>query len=292
MVVILGDRYGWIPSGQLISTAAERKKIQLDDLQKSVTALEIEYGALSDSSKAEGTLFYFRVIENLAPEDYDTEDEEHAKKLKALKDKIIKLTDGKIKTYKVSWNGNGFDGIKEFAHMLANDLKALLKPEWEAYASPTPFEKEMNTQWSFIREKSEMFRARQSFADKHIESIINGKELTIIKGNSGSGKSTLFSNIAFRLKEQGVNVLPFISGLTSSSNDAMDITQNIAYYLEQELSLPHFSDETGQNGEMIKHTADEWTKYLAELCAQYSALGRNVVIMLAAADQLFADEHR
>ena len=45
MIVILGDRYGYMPSSGLISDIAKRKELQLDDYKKSVTALEIEYGA-------------------------------------------------------------------------------------------------------------------------------------------------------------------------------------------------------------------------------------------------------
>ena len=42
MVVILGDRYGWIPSESLTNSAAERQRMELEDLQISVTALEID----------------------------------------------------------------------------------------------------------------------------------------------------------------------------------------------------------------------------------------------------------
>ena len=43
MVVLLGERYGWIPSSELISeTVSRRQDFALDELEKSVTALEIE----------------------------------------------------------------------------------------------------------------------------------------------------------------------------------------------------------------------------------------------------------
>ena len=81
MVVLLGYRYGWIPSSQLIESAAARKKMQLDDLEKSITALEIEYGALSGKRTARRTLFYFREIINEAPDIFQSEDAAHQKKL-------------------------------------------------------------------------------------------------------------------------------------------------------------------------------------------------------------------
>ena len=88
MVVILGDRYGWIPSKDLTQSAAERKKIELEDLQISVTALEIAYGALSTPERCRQALFYFRHIESDCPRDYSVEDAEHEEKLNQLKAKI------------------------------------------------------------------------------------------------------------------------------------------------------------------------------------------------------------
>ena len=92
MVVILGDRYGWIPQDTLIQTAAQRKQMQLDNLRKSVTALEIEYGALADADRAANTLFYFREFDGPWPEGFEEEDPEHRLLLQELKDRILDKT--------------------------------------------------------------------------------------------------------------------------------------------------------------------------------------------------------
>ena len=105
MIVILGERYGWIPSEDLIRDAAERKQLQLESLEMSVTALEIEYGALGSDANLENTLFYFREIEGDVPEDYRAEDAEHEAKLNALKDRINRLTGGRVQHYTLSPTG-------------------------------------------------------------------------------------------------------------------------------------------------------------------------------------------
>lgn len=292
MVVILGDRYGWIPDERLITTAAERKSVKLEDYQTSVTALEIEYGALADEEKRERTLFYFREIENEAPAEYGAENAEHKAKLDALKAKIIKLTGGRIKTYKVKWNGNGFDGMDDFASMLADDLAMMLKPQWEEYAKMTPFEREIHTHKTFIAEKSKMFRARKSLADEILANI-EKNPLTVIKGESGSGKSTLLSFVAQELMDHGENIQPFICGLTSESNDATDILKNIVFYFEEKLGFDHFNDEKDpMTGEKKQHSTDEWQERLDELCSDYSYKGNKVIIIVDAVDQLLANELR
>lgn len=67
MLVILGERFGWVPDRQLIAEAAKQANFRLDDVEQSATALEIEYGALSDPERLKHTLFYFRSTGKNAP---------------------------------------------------------------------------------------------------------------------------------------------------------------------------------------------------------------------------------
>ena len=294
MVVLLGYRYGWIPDGDLIKTAAERKKMQLEDLERSVTALEIEYGALRDEEHFANTLFYFREIEGEVPSDYQSEDDEHARKIKALKERILSKTGGRIKTYTLRRNESGFDGIEDFAALLAEDIKEKLLPEWEKTDKLTPFERERRTHDTYIREKNEMFRARKAEAEK-LKADILANPVTIIKGEVGSGKSTIFSRLATELEKTDWTVLPFVSGLTVSSNDAGDIIENTVYFIENELKTEkHYIDETDpQTGEKLRHTPDEWREKLAEMCSLYTRDGgKKLLIMLDAADQLAQSEQR
>ena len=80
MIVMLGQRYGYTPDESLIKREAERKKMDLKKYDISVTALEIEYGALQDAKALSHTLFYFREFENEAdiPAIYKSENEECA----------------------------------------------------------------------------------------------------------------------------------------------------------------------------------------------------------------------
>ena len=57
MLVILGERYGWIPEPETMLAAEEgREGLDPDDLEKSVTALEIEYGALGGRGPCSGRI--------------------------------------------------------------------------------------------------------------------------------------------------------------------------------------------------------------------------------------------
>jgi len=305
MVVILGDRYGWIPSETLTKNAAARKKIELEDLQISVTALEIAYGALSTPERCEQALFYFRHIESECPSDYSVEDAEHEKKLNQLKAKIDQLTGGRIKHYYVRWDGSKLEGVSSFAEMLAEDIKDALLPEWKKKEFLTPFERERLTHWSFITEKNEMFSARSALVQKYYDDLTqNGKHFLAIKAPSGSGKSMLFSNLALKLRDSGYDVVPFMSGLTAESNDSMDILRNTIYYMEDLLGFSHESvdlsvnriDSSAEfNGEKQKEQKsgiDKLRERLLELCVECEQTGKRVIIMVDAVDQLASDDNR
>ena len=314
MIVILGDRYGWIPSETLTTSAADRKKIdkaqlkkdmELEDLQISVTALEIAYGALSSPEKRTQALFYFRHIESECPNDYTVEDFKHKQKLDHLKKKIETLTNGRVKHYYVRWDGTRLDGVTSFAEMLAEDIKQVLLPEWRKKNLLTPFERERLTHWSFIEEKNEMFSARRALVQKYYDELTKKEQhFLAITAPSGSGKSMLFCNLALKLRDSGYDVIPFMSGLTSDSNDSVDILLNTIYYMEDLLEFPHeFSDFSFRNIEFStnsqKGTGSESAKGIAklrerflELCIACEQTDTRVIIMVDAVDQLSPDDNR
>ena len=94
-IVILGERYGWIPSQQLLRQTAERKKFALEDDQISVTELEIQYGMWVNQGMLDHCIFCLREPidpEQLSEEErkiYLTEDQADQERMRKLKEKII-----------------------------------------------------------------------------------------------------------------------------------------------------------------------------------------------------------
>jgi hypothetical protein len=61
LLVLLGDRYGWIPPEERLAAAAQEAGFTIDVHGRSVTALEIEYGILKKHpNQRRRSLFYFR----------------------------------------------------------------------------------------------------------------------------------------------------------------------------------------------------------------------------------------
>ena len=310
MVVILGYRYGWIPSEALVQATAQRYALELDDLEKSVTALEIEYGALADPARLNNTLFYFREIDGAPPADFLPEDDAHKARLDALKGRIRRLTGDRIHTYTLRWEETGLTGGEIFGDMLCRDLEQILQSQWAQYDAMTPFQRELQTHENYLQEKAAAFRARKALADQVLQNIRQGQTLTILSGPVGSGKSTLLSYIACQLQRADWNTFTLFSNLTTQTGTATELLKLTVSYLEQELQLESFSLQTqkeqnlgdsdlnqlkklvGAEDNTQQFGTKQWQQRLDQLCTLYGKSGKKLVILVDAVDQLFPDEAR
>lgn len=230
MLVILGERYGWIPEPETMLTV-EKKREGLDpnDLEKSVTALEIEYGALHSREQLSHTLFYFREFEGTIPEEYKQEDALHAKKLSELKARIRKLAGENLHIYTVSWDREKhvLRGIDQFAEQVTEDVKRLMEADWKEYAGLSLYERDRRFQWDYAHQKDVQFRARENLIEEYIEKLNHGQKLVALTGPAGSGKSTLMARLALKLQEKGKEVLPvFCVGISSWNSGKKEIIEN------------------------------------------------------------------
>lgn len=280
MVVLLGERYGWIPSADLLSeTVRSRQEFELEELEKSVTALEIEYGALRNSDQMDRTLFYFRTLDGSPSEDYTSESELHAEKLRKLKQRIERLG-YHVKQYTVRWDEEHqcVCDLDAFAETVLSDLRDLLEGEWQTLSQLTPIQKELHSHWEIATQKGGQFAARYDLVSHYLD-LLQTESCFAIRGVSGSGKSTLMSRLALDLKEQGSTVLPIFCGNSALCSTAANVRESLIDFLESELE--------------IKTEQTDRQEYLDELVKRYAETDRStLIILIDAVDQLLPDEDR
>ena len=280
MVVLIGNRYGWVLDKSLIEYIATKKNIIIDDYEKSITALEIEYGSII---KQNNTLFYFRNIENEIPKQYLDDDPIFKEKLNKLKEKIYKITNGKVKEYTLKWENNHFAGIDNFANMVANDVIDILKPNWENSKKRNILDNELYNQLNFFKEKASIAFLRKDIIDSIILNLENQNNQVIsLKGDSGLGKTTILSKIGELYENKNYNVLKITWGLSQQSNDSLDILRLIAYFLKKELNI---IEDYNKKDETNK------ARYL-ELLSEYDLKDKKTIIIIDAIDQLQDDEEK
>ena len=287
MVVLVGERYGWIPPKGLLQNIAEERRISLQDLSMSVTALEIEYGSFIRGSR---TLFYFRETGDTLPSAYASEDALHRRKLEELKKRIARFSGGKIKTYKMRFS-DGIavrEDVEAFAAMVYEDLSAVLRTRWEAMqtAASGPFRESR----FFIAEKSAAFSARSAAVRSIRNRLDSGAGLILIKGAAGSGKSTLFSRLATDLAAEGWQVLPFISGISAENATAAGIAAQLIRYA---FGTDAQGLQSGPGGSQdSKPAAEALTGQVNRACRKLLEQDKKYVIMIDAVDQLAPDDIR
>jgi len=263
IVVLIGNRYGWIPERKLIEDAASRKEFYLSDLEKSVTALEIEYGALRDEEHIARTLFYFREFDEELPSDSkygidgETEIEKSAyqSRLDALKDRIRKLTNERVKTYYVTLDEDGekIHGLDKFSDMVVDDIRGLMEDDWKKYAIMPLYEKINQVQWNIAEEKAMKFAAFQDQASKIIEELLMRNSKTIY-GKASSGKTTMMAHIAITLRDSGYDVIPIFGGSLSELDSKDEIYRHIIYLVENRLDKQHNLDIQQLNSDELCNT--------------------------------------
>ena len=297
IIVLLGYRYGWIPEEHLIQSITEKRKVVLDDLRLSATALEAEYGAIARRRPA---LVYIREIVTAdaeLPGVFKQEDESRHELVESLKARLAAQLNCRVTSYRVALEDGepSARDIESFAEIVADDLLGILQDDWSRFEGMSPFQRERERQWAFIREKDDMFRAREEDVGRLVRSI-ESHQITLCKGVPGSGKSTLCSRISLQATEGGWDVLPFMGGLTDESNDAMDVLRNSVYYLEGILGWSHLSSATaksiGEDGPESIPPLSEWQARFMRLATDYAKTGRRLLVVVDAVDQLFADEVR
>ncbi|MEG1433913.1 DUF4062 domain-containing protein, partial [Eubacterium sp.] len=326
MIILIGERYGWIPRPELLNSAVKNAKSDiytLDDMEKSVTALEIEYGALSEDSDPERCLFYFREPlpeDQMTPgqrEDYATEDCAHQVRLKGLKQKIQDKIGDKVNYYHAQLDGDKgrVIGLEALAQKITQDIKNLMAEEMGKAAERSWYGKEMQDITLFIEEKNRKFSARKPLVDT-ISKIIEvpATQLYILQGKVGAGKSTIISHLATQLKAKGHEIIPFISGLSEKSTSAMDILKHGVYHMEELLKKTEhfenqttiekrntpslhspeensldFSDRTAQQSKVPD--ISDWKEAFQTLLYEYRRIHKTpITILIDALDQLSADE--
>lgn len=289
MLVMLGERYGWIPEPELLKNAASTKDYLLEDLDKSVTALEIEYGALGDPDVLKRSIFLFREPMPEADDDYQSEGEEYTKRLNALKDRIYKIAGDRVFSYQLRWDNEKKrpTELNRFTDIVIEQLHILLEQEWKQDTKLHENQKEEKRHWAFVEKKANQFGGRNSLLKDCKEKLENGKGTLAIVGEIGSGKSTLCCKMAVDYRMQGWNVFPFICGNTGRSTSAMDILKQWIFYIEDLLEIEHFEEDESANKK-----EEDWKGRLCDVLAMYNGRDDLADILLEAdgLDQLRQDE--
>lgn len=227
MLILIGERYGYMPGPDKIEREAKRRpSLTLEDLDISITHLEIEYGALNNKDDVEHVFCYIRLGNTQDPLWY--EDIVHMNKLNHLKERLERIFGDQIRYYEV--NPDSDLPLQAFAEDVVENLSQRLKLEWEQYSKLSASELNSLIQWNHLYEKKKVLEVNRDYGDAIADVILNLQEINksiMIKGPTGSGKSTLFSYICDVVDKNGWKVIPYFCGSTPMTTDAAMLFNDI-----------------------------------------------------------------
>ena len=193
MIVFIGERYGWIPSQDLIKNAAVFKGIDNIEYDISVTQLEIEYGALLNPDYEGRILFYFRNLdkEGMTEEErktYEAESPLHEQKILSLKEKIYKLYPNFVRSYNAKWNKETkkVENLDPLMDLIKEDLEKIFTYDIEKNNSLDWQERAILASHEFYKEKNKVY--------VNTKTIVRKLNKDLEKGNNNSGLLHIIKN--------------------------------------------------------------------------------------------------
>jgi len=295
LVVLLGDRYGWIPPLERVREVAAEVGLALESSPRSVTALEIEYGALRRADEAK-PLFYIR--DPLPYAEMDPEavaqyrDEpaanEKARLLESLKATLHARFPDRVRRYALRWDATTRrpEGLEEFGQLVLRDLKAELEPTaagWIANAPSGWREEEDLALEAFVEDSERQAYGRSAVVERLVAELTGPIEpgirspTTVVVGGAGTGKSVLFATAARRLQNcRGVLLLAHSAGVSLRSQSVDLLLRRWCARLASATSERDRSDELPDTNDL--------KAFFYHLLARASARQR-VVLLLDALDQ-------
>jgi tetratricopeptide (TPR) repeat protein len=301
LIVLLGDRYGWVPPADRATAAATEEGLDADVAGRSVTDLEISFGVLDDPDHRPRSFFYFREplpYAEMAPEvaalyaDAQTTDTlaaEGFERLATLKRRIAGSLPGRVRPYSVGWDGKlqRVVGLDVWGRQVLEDIWREIDAETAAaQAAPEPSwqQAERDALDDYVEERTRDFRGRREVLarlEQHAGSPADDDRLlgVVLTGDPGSGKSAAFGELLRHFRAGETFVLAHAAGasLRSPSVETM-----LRRWIEELATALRVDVELADNANPDTINATFWA-LLAGMAAQ-----RRVVIAVDGLDQFEA----
>ncbi len=248
MIVLIGERYGWIPAQTLLDEACVLKGIEkVKDI--SVTELEIDYGALLEPECEGRIMFYFRDLDTTGMteaelRDYKAESSVHAVKIEDLKRRIREAYPSQIRHYTAKWDPEKKEvsGLEGFLQQVEQDLSDVLLRDLETMNQIPWQERCMRSAENWRQERLKTLHP-EGQSDVCYNCDPEDLRFLYLTGEDGSGRSSELMSI-YEIRREGEEdyedrSLYFVLGLDKFSMDGESFFKILLYKLESMLGMAH-----------------------------------------------------
>src|SRR5450631_1370314 len=219
LLVLLGDRYGWVPEEERIQSAVQEAGFQVSTTGRSVTSLEIEYGLLQKHPEQRrrsilllrNPLPYDKMGEKAAiySDEFATDPgaPERTRHLEALKKKIADdaLLKPHLHRYSLGWDESTSSptGLDPWGEKVAEALWKQMDDETRAFSQEPDLpwqEQERFALEEFTERLYRSFAGHEALVGQAVEFAISpvaggADQAWCVTAQSGAGKSAFFSRV-------------------------------------------------------------------------------------------------
>jgi tetratricopeptide (TPR) repeat protein len=313
LIVILGDRYGWVPPPERMENAVQEAGFDTEVKGKSVTALEIEFGVLKEHpDQRQRSFFYFReplpydrMPEDIAAQYSDAHSPDAT--IRAGHDRLLALKrqisadpefQPRVHSYHPTWDEKAQHviGLEAWGDLVFQHLWSALEEETHDFASQPPEtweQQERAARSEFVAQRSRDFTGREPLITQLLDIATSPFHATDLRntvasntgttwgacvtGSPGSGKSALLAELYQRLAKNGsVLILANAAGATPRGSEPDAMLRRFIGELATALGI---ADPLPENARPDKVDAA-----FASMLA-HAALQTRVVVLLDALDQ-------
>ena len=264
MVVLLGERYGWMPDAGLIRDSAREMGYTPEDSAISVTELEIQYGMWKNSGQLDHCFFCLRrdLPAEQMPEKmrgiYGAGSEEDKQHMALLKEKIRSTPGVHIMEYDLSYDPETqtLGGYQEFAEQLAALMTETMQKDWKE-------EGERSWQMKLAMQNVDLCARMAERCIGRNETIgmlyqdLKDVPIIVLKGETGAGKTTVLGTLAVLLSKEG-RCIYYRCGSGETSRTTGQMLQFLTWFCK---GAPGSKEPEHGNAEAWR---DRWFKTLAE----------------------------
>ena len=311
MLIFLGDRYGWVPENkQIVQDAIDARKAVLDglDLEQSVTALEIEYGALSEKAgQLDHCVVCFRdpvdqiIGDDKLLRDYVEQNEVGVRKLKELKNKIQKRIGTRLICYSGRWDdrkGSICDFTtsegKSLGSVLIDEFDKLFHDKWVQNAELPWEEREMLLHKPMYEQYLNEYVGDGEKELAYVWEAFDKNTILGLTGGPGVGKTAILCKMSDVAEKSGVHVFRCFVGNSEKSCSAFDVLKQEVYEVENYLyeigefpQVYHFEDDATNDFSYYG-----WKKRLFDLGRLLFTIGKRVCFFIDDIELLDDDMHK
>jgi len=238
MIVLLGQRYGWIPPVEQIRDAGAQMDFDPEDLQISVTELEIRFGMYIAQGQLDRCIFCLREpvdASQLTQEQkniYLSAGDEDARRMEALREKIRNTPGAHVINYSLSCHDGQFSGYDDFAEQLYTALEGILAPHWSARRQLAWQERQQEEDALTAENHLRSFVGREQTLQE-ITNAIRFSQVVVLEGEGGCGKSAIMAKLNQIYQQSKFQTALFFCGAGSGCMQAQQLMRLMLWKMDQ-----------------------------------------------------------